>query len=258
MKIYTLHWLIGILIFFFLSACSNEEYLSKEGCNTGEIKELENFSLREPNAHKKQRLTIEKAFLQLPESKLLLEGLRGLSFMERRQLLKEQQIESYTCTIVGNYLEIIELPDNLNDEAEQLERLTIAVYNALTNNTVVFVSQELIAENHHKKSIVQQHFLAYNKGQWDNIREELPTINTSTFLETSTTLSQNSKDYFYFDLQETDIHYLQAHLQHEFYPHKDSIPLKEAYEVAYVWTGDRFQLNRKNIVRYEANTTHSK
>jgi hypothetical protein len=244
--------------FFFLGACSNKDDWSKQTSDTYNTKELDSLTLRKLPPLPKQRLTIEKAFLQLPWSQLLLEGLRGISPIERKQLLKERQIDGYACTIVGNYLEIVELPDNLNDDAEQLERLTIAVYNALTNNTVVFTSQELIDERSDHKRIVQQRFLAYDKGQWHNIHQELPKVNTTTFLEASTRRSDSSKDYIYFDLQETDIHYLQAHLQHEFYPHEDSIPLKETYEVAYVWTGDQFRLNRKNIVRYEANEAHSK
>ncbi|MFK7798572.1 MAG: hypothetical protein AB8E82_14065 [Aureispira sp.] len=258
MKVCTLHWLTGILVLFFLSACSNEDYLSQQEADVDKTKELDNTTLRELKSHKKQRLTIEKAFVQLPVSQLLLEGLRSISAIERKQLLKERKIDGYTCTVVGNYLEVVELPDNLNDETEELERLTIAVYNALTDNTVVFISQELVGEKRHKKRIVQQQFLAYDKGLWHNIRQELPLVTTTTFLEESTTNLKSSKNYIYFDLQETDIHYLQAHLQHTFYPIEDSITLKEAYEVAYVWTGDRFRLNRKNILSYPSNKAHSK
>lgn len=258
MKICTLHWLTGMLVFFFLSACSNEGYWRQQGSGVDKTKELDNSTLRGLKNYKKQRLTIEKAFVQLPVSQLLLEGLRGISTIERKRLLKERQIDGYVCTVVGNYLEIVELPDNLNDEAEELERLTIAVYNALTNNTVVFISQELVGEKRRKKRIVQQQFLAYDKGQWHNIRQELPLVNTTTFLEDSTTNSKSSKNYIYFDLQETDIHYLQAHLQHNFYPIEDSITQKEAYEVAYVWTGDRFRLDRKNILSNPSSKAHSK
>ena len=255
MKPYKVYWLMGCLSLLVYSACT-PEHPTPSKFEEVPLVEIDSSSLRNPNNLRSKRLTIERAFLQLPEQELVVEGLRGLSKIERKLLLQSGTSHRYTCTLVGNYLEIIEKADNPEDDQEQLERLTIAVYNALTRKTIVFVSQELIEEQRAEKRIIQQHFLEYEQGQWNLVNQQLPLVSTATFFEENKPPLE--PQYIYFDLQATDINYLQARLQHNRYPNKDSVALKEAYKVAYIWTGDQFQLNRQAMVQYDINEHHSK
>lgn len=257
MKLYKFQWLMGMLLLIFAVACQHDE--EQTGRDLGLAPSLgDTPHLRDPSTLNSKRLSIQEAFLQLPEQELLLEGLRSLSKIERKILLQKGNSPRYACTLVGNYLEIIEKADNLEDEHEQLERLTMGVYNALTRKAIVFISQELIEEERDKKQIVQQRFLECQQGQWTPLSNTLPLVTTQTFLEEKTAPLQHQGQHFYFDLQATDVNYLQVRLQHQLYPNKDSIAIKEAYKVAYIWTGNAFQLNRQAMVQYEISERHSK
>lgn len=220
------------------------------GTDSLQVREL--FDLQQ------KRLSIQEAFLQLPESALVLEGLRSLSKIERKLLLQTGYSHRYVCTVTGNYLAIQEKADNLDDEQEQLEHFTLGVYNALTHKTIVFVSQTLKEENRRQQQVIQQQFLEYQTGQWKEAGQQLPTIDTKTFFEAGKVPYYAEQQFIYFELQEMDVNYLQAHLQHDRYSNKDSVALQEAYEVALVWTGDGFRLNRQPMVQYEISEHHSK
>jgi hypothetical protein len=222
------------------------------------LSSVEQPSLRHSSQEAQKRLTVQQAFLRLPQEELILEGLHGLSSVERKLLLKTGHHYHYRCRVVGNYLEITEQAYNAEDEQEQLERFVMSVYNSLTKNSVVFISQSLVEEQRGQQQIIQQRFLEYQPNSWQDIGQQLPAITTKTFFEKDTPPLQNQSDHFYFDLLPTDVNYLQARLQYELYPNKDSTALREAYKVALVWTGNAFQLNRQPMVQYEISEYHSK
>lgn len=258
MKSCKIHGLIGYVLFLWCSACTPEEHKTTQEIGITSPIDIDSPYLRDPNSTRDKRLTVEKAFLQLPEEKLLLEGLKSLSKLDRKLLLKSDDNRYYNCTIIGNYLEIIEKANNVEDEQELLERLAIGVYNSLTKHPVVFVSQELIEEERGQKRVVEQQFLEYHAGQWSVINHQLPTISTTTFFEAQELANSTQQHHIYFDLQAIDVNYLQARLQHELYPTQDSTALKEAYKVAYVWSGSEFNLYRQAMVQYEISEHHSR
>lgn len=206
---------------------------------------------------KRQRLSVKDAFIKLSQQELVLDGLKNMSIQDRKKLFSLKESANYNIEQVGNYLKITEKPENKDDEYEQIEQIRLAVFNSLTQKNILFISQEIIEEQRQKTRIVHQAFLQYNNHHWEDIYYKLPLITTQTFLDNSNSLNIK-ENHIYFDLQPSDINYLQAHLKHEQYLDKDEIAQNEAYKVALVWTGSDFRLNRQAMVQYDISERHTR
>ncbi|BDS15455.1 hypothetical protein [Aureispira anguillae] len=215
---------------------------------------VDTLKTRTSEDHKK-RLSVKEAFIKLSRKELVLDGIQNMSSKDRRDLLQQQETDNYHLDWVGNYLQITEKAANKDDEYERMEQIRLAVFNSITQKDILFVSQELIDEQRHNTQIVDQAFFQYNNRHWENINYQLPLITTQTFLNQDNNLNIN-ENHIYFNLKAADIHYLQAHLNHENYLNKDEIAQNEAYKVALIWTGNNFRLNRQAIVQYDISERH--